>query len=73
MRRVVLVAVLVAVTGCASQSPPVVYPSRQGVYGASRYPQQQDPLRKGAQDANSVESIVSSAARIARLFGGRGY
>jgi len=79
LTKLSLIGVLVAVSGCASPEPVVrqgrVYGSddgygRQSGYG---YQRQADPLRKGATDANSIESIVSSAARIGRLLGGSSY
>jgi hypothetical protein len=71
-----LAGVILIAAGCASD-PIVGYPDpsarRYGSGYGNIYRQQQDPLRRGAQDANSVESIVSSAARIGRLLSGSYY
>lgn len=75
VRVLSLAATLAVLAGCASE-PMVAYPTQSGrtygAYGGSGY-RQQDPLRKGASDANAVESIVSSAARIGRLLGGSSF
>ena len=72
VQAISLAAALAVLSGCASE-PMVGYPSQTGraygAYGGGGY-RQQDPLRKGASDANAVESIVSSAARIGRLLSG---
>lgn len=61
MRALVLVSMM-ALAGCASQP-------QQGRSAGYR---NQGPLQQTANDARSVEGIVSSAARIGRLLGGGG-
>lgn len=73
LRVISLAATLAVLAGCASEPMVVAYPTQSGrAYGGGGY-RQQDPLRKGASDANAVESIVSSAARIGRLIGGSSF
>lgn len=67
------IGIVLVMCGCASQAPVVQQGRAYGGYGSYGNQRQVDPLRKGATDANSVESIVSSAARIGRLLGGGGY
>jgi|tagenome__1003787_1003787.scaffolds.fasta_scaffold20852307_3 hypothetical protein len=62
--RLMLVGMVLAIGACASQQPIVQQPARGYGY------QQRDPLRQTASDANSVESIVSSVARVGRMLGG---
>lgn len=64
--RVALLSMSLIVTACASTDPIIVQPGRtsSGAYGRN------DPLQSTARDANSVESIVTSIARIGRLAAG---
>ncbi len=64
--RASLLGMALAVTACASTDPIVVQPSRNG----SGFNRQSDPLQSTARDANSVESIVSSIARVGRMVAG---
>lgn len=64
--KAALLGMSVVVMACTSPDPIVVQPGRN----SSGYYRQNDPLQSTARDANSVESIVSSIARVGRMVGG---
>lgn len=65
------VAAGVVLSGCQSSEPLVRYP--QSGRSSSGYYGRDDPLQETARGANSVESVVSSVARIGRLISGSVY
>ena len=70
IRIAALVGVVLLASGCAGEQPIVVQHGRGygGSYGGSYG--QPDTLQQTARGANSVESIVSSIARVGRLVAG---